>query len=117
LLSQSANALPEYSRHGYFNCSSCHASPSGGGVLTPYGRGISAEVVTTWQREKEEQPLHGLIDLPPSLLLGGHLRFVQFHIENDRVKQGRFIAMQKDLELGVHFGSFWAVGTIGIDHS
>jgi hypothetical protein len=33
-----AQAYPWMIRHGYFGCTTCHADPSGGELLTPYGR-------------------------------------------------------------------------------
>lgn len=33
-----AAAYPWMIRHGYFGCVTCHADPSGGSLLTPYGR-------------------------------------------------------------------------------
>ncbi|MBF0351828.1 MAG: hypothetical protein HQM11_12415 [SAR324 cluster bacterium] len=36
-----AHAEPEMIRHDYFSCMACHYSPHGGGLLTPYGRGIA----------------------------------------------------------------------------
>src|SRR5205085_7542172 len=40
LSSTPALALPTMIRLGYPNCSSCHISPQGGGLLNAYGRGI-----------------------------------------------------------------------------
>jgi hypothetical protein len=37
-----ASATPNMIRLGYMTCSSCHVSPQGGGLLTPYGKGIDA---------------------------------------------------------------------------
>jgi len=37
-----ALALPTMIRLGYNNCAACHLSPQGGGLLTPYGKGIDA---------------------------------------------------------------------------
>lgn len=37
-----ASATPNMIRLGYTNCTSCHLSPQGGGLLTPYGIGIDA---------------------------------------------------------------------------
>src|SRR3712207_1089498 len=39
-LPRSAAAYPNMIRLGYATCAACHLSPQGGGVLTPYGRGI-----------------------------------------------------------------------------
>jgi hypothetical protein len=37
-----ASATPNMIRLGYASCASCHLSPQGGGLLTPYGKGIDA---------------------------------------------------------------------------
>lgn len=37
-----AEARPNQIRLGYDNCAACHVSPTGGGLLTPYGKGIDA---------------------------------------------------------------------------
>ena len=113
-----ATALPQYVQYGYFGCQSCHASPTGGGVLTPYGRSIAAEKISTWAKKDEEQPLHGTAGTPPEwLLLGGHFRQIQTYVENDQVKEGRYFTMQRDAEAGVHVGKFWAVSSLGKETS
>ena len=42
---QRAFALPTMIRLGYSECTACHISPQGGGLLNPYGRGIDREKV------------------------------------------------------------------------
>jgi len=42
-----AQAYPWLIRHGYTNCSACHADPSGGELLTMYGQAMSSEVLST----------------------------------------------------------------------
>lgn len=37
-----AYAYPQYIRLGYKTCIGCHYSPQGGGMLSPYGKGISS---------------------------------------------------------------------------
>lgn len=39
---QVAHAYPNYIRLGYSSCIGCHYNPAGGGMLTPYGKGISS---------------------------------------------------------------------------
>ena len=60
-----AQAFPEMIRLGYVNCTSCHVSPNGGGLLTDYGRSISSEALSTWAKPKEELPGHGFLPEPP----------------------------------------------------
>jgi hypothetical protein len=49
-----AHAYPWMIKHGYTNCSGCHADPSGGELLTLYGHAISYEALSTkWGGNKE----------------------------------------------------------------
>lgn len=115
-VSLSAWAYPELTRFQYNNCSACHVSPSGGGLLTSYGRSLSSEVLSTWGSEKEAGFLHGALDrekLEEWVLLGGDVRAVQVHKETAAVKSGRFIKMQADLAAAI-VRDHWAVAsTVG----
>lgn len=44
LFAPAAKSMPDFIRKGYTSCISCHVSPTGGGVLTGYGRGWSEEL-------------------------------------------------------------------------
>ncbi len=95
-----AEAFPELVRHGYFSCTSCHVSPGGGGVLTPYGRSIAAEKLSTWTYKDEEAVGHGALPkLPDWLLVGGDFRQIQTYVDTARARSGRYIAMQRDVEI------------------
>src|ERR1700722_15897581 len=48
-----AFAFPEMARHGYTQCTACHVSPAGGGVLTEYGRELSSDLLSTWSHGNE----------------------------------------------------------------
>jgi hypothetical protein len=110
-----ASAYPEFVRHGYFSCTSCHVSPSGGGILTEYGRSYSAEKLATWVRPNEEKALHGLIaDRQPEwLLLGGNVRQIQTYVDSSRTESGRWLAMQRDVEACVKTQLLTTVHTCG----
>jgi len=56
-----ADAFPELTRHGYVSCTACHVSPNGGGAMTPYGRGLSRELLSTWGGTREAEVGHGLL--------------------------------------------------------
>src|SRR6185312_5507479 len=47
---RTARAYPTYQRLGYVSCNACHFLPTGGGLLTPYGRGIEASMAA-WSRD------------------------------------------------------------------
>lgn len=104
-----AKAFPELIRHGYNSCVTCHLSPTGGGVLTEYGRALSSEVLSTWGSENETKPFWGAIpgaDIE-GLLLSGDYRSVQTFNENENTKSGKFIWMQASLGLAYRKGD-WA---------
>jgi hypothetical protein len=50
LLASSAWAEPTFLAKQYTRCTACHYSPSGGGLLTPYGRLLSHRELSTWGR-------------------------------------------------------------------
>src|SRR5580692_8439714 len=78
-----ASAYAWMIRHEYSGCNTCHADPSGGSLLTAYGRALGeAELPTQWSAPPPEvgaKFLFGAIPLPDSLLLGGDVRsaFIQ----------------------------------------
>ena len=95
-----AQAFPQFAGDGYFSCTSCHVSSSGGDALTPYGRSFAEEKLTTWSFEGEGKPLHGSVNIPEWLLVGGHVRLIQVHYEDSKISQGNFFVMQRELDLG-----------------
>ena len=115
LASGRAEAYPWMIKHGYTVCATCHSDPSGGELLTGYGRLLSKEVLSThWHgaegsgasetapnppastEEGHEfyQPFFGLVGEPESLLLGGSLRMATLFRDGDKV---RAFPMQIDL--------------------
>lgn len=111
-----AFAYPEMVRHNYPNCMACHVSPSGGGILTPYGRGISHSVLSTWGSEKEARPFYGAFDNKYTnqwLNVGGDLRALQLHTNSKTAMMGRFIRMQTGIELAVNFFNLKFVSFFG----
>lgn len=122
LFSQTLLAFPEMIKHGYVNCTACHVSPSGGGVLNPYGRNLSAELISTWSNKGEEGFLHGAVDtssVDEWLAIGGDYRGVQVHTDYTAKStginkvDGRYINMQIGLEMGVIQPKWAVVGFLG----
>lgn len=117
LFSTSAWSFPENVRHGYFSCTACHVSPSGGGVLTPYGRALSAELMSTWGTPKTAGFLFTDVENekinPPWFRAQALLRGVQTRRNTPTVDQARFIPMQADLEVGVDLEKFAVILTGG----
>lgn len=110
LVAQGLWAFPEMIKHGYVNCTACHVSPSGGGVLNQYGRNLSAELISTWSYKGEEGILHGAVDtskVDEWLAIGGDYRGVQVHTDYTQKStgvnkvDGRWINMQIGFEIGI----------------
>ena len=101
-----AHAYPELVRHGYVNCTSCHVSPTGGGILTSYGRQLSAEILSSSAREGEGDFIYGALGLPEWLDLGGDLRSVVTYRDTPLIRQSQLILMQADLEAVLHYEEF-----------
>lgn len=86
-----ANAYPWMIRHYYSGCGNCHADPSGGELLTEYGRMISEETLSMdWggadEAEEEDgeerpfsSPFFGWFGTPEEVLLGGSMRVASLY--------------------------------------
>jgi hypothetical protein len=108
-----AFAFPEFVRHGYVNCNSCHVSPSGGGILTDYGRQISTELLSSWGKEGEGAFVYGLVKPPEPLNLAGFYKSVYTYVDTPLIREGKYIFMQGDLEAAIDLKKFYVDGTIG----
>jgi len=106
--SHSTWAFPEMVRHNYVNCTACHVSPTGGGVLTQYGRELSRALLSTWgeDNENESKFAYGLVR-PPSWLDATYLyRGLYAYQDTPYIQQGLFIYMQGDAEAAAHVGQW-----------
>lgn len=109
-------AFPEMVRHNYPNCIACHESPSGGGLLTNYGRTISHSVLSTWGGEAEARPFYGAFDNKYTkswLNVGGDLRALQLHTNSKKMMMGKFLRMQTGLEAAINVMNFKLVSFFG----
>ena len=51
-----AGAEPIFLSRQYVRCTGCHFSPTGGGLLTPYGRALSREELSTFGKSRGSSP-------------------------------------------------------------
>lgn len=119
-----ASAYPFMVRHGYPNCAQCHADPSGGGLLTPYGRAQGEITLRTvwgerdpeeWEPGKASEFAFGLVDLPKELLLGVASRSAVMYREQDGEELDPFfLQMQSDLRGQVTVGRVRAYGSVAL---
>jgi hypothetical protein len=109
-------AFPELIRHGYAQCTTCHVSPTGGGVLTQYGRQLSAEVLSTWSSPGEEQFLHSPVGqklADKGILVGGDVRGIATHYKDPNQEENKQFFMMADIEGAYQTDHFTGVISIG----
>ena len=113
-----ADAYTWMIRHSYTGCGICHGDPSGGEVLTAYGRAQSDLLLSMkWGKGESAEPsgasnFIGLIELPPEVMLGGSTRLAS------TLKEGDFRAfpMQLDVYGQFRFGDFFMGGNAGLGY-
>lgn len=112
---RTALAFPEMIRHHYVNCSACHVATNGGGLLNAYGRTISSEVLSSFGSEKEARAFYTVDpeNVNQWLNIGGDLRGLQLHQENERSIQGRFIWMEANIQAAVSIEKLTAFMSMG----
>jgi hypothetical protein len=108
-------------KHDYAGCNQCHADPSGGSVLTEYGRAQGDFLLRmrygakeSWEAPRSAGFLFGLMKLPPEVLLGGDVRYATLTKSvNGLPSPTRAFFMQADLAGQVTTNRFRVAGSIG----
>jgi len=130
-LASSANAYPWMIRHDHNGCGQCHMDPSGGGLLTAYGREQGDEELPMRYRAGTASDdthragvLWGAFDTPEWLLVGAGLRGAILDTKVSGAPAGppgapstqwnaSLILMQADLRAGIRAGGFRASASVG----
>ncbi len=121
LFSTAANAYPTMIRHGYTQCATCHVDPSGGTLLSEYGRAQSQLLLSSsWGAEDgagsltATEFLFGAVPTPPSTVLGGWLRngYIWNTVDGKLVDH-RFLQMRADVAAAVRAGPVRAAAELG----
>jgi hypothetical protein len=114
-------------RHSYTACNTCHADPSGAGILTAYGRGLEETALRTSYKKKKEgeeeeagpagEFMFGAFKTPEQLLLQFDLRGMHL-IGPLPVPAGtpipyHYYFMQADLASQLKLGRFRVNGSLG----
>ncbi len=76
----------------YPSCTSCHASPTGGGILTNYGRSQSGEILSTFNYEP-------LPEFPEWFGLGADIRWLNVSRDTKDYKYSKLFFMQTQAEV------------------
>jgi hypothetical protein len=116
-----AAAEPIFLSRQYSRCTACHFSPTGGGLLTPYGRSLSREELSTFGRSGDSPPsreqdfLFGALGgvLGP-LSVGSDLRPAHLDIEAGAAfRDIRNFVMNADLTAAYRHEKWTAYGEFG----
>ena len=127
LVVTTAEAYPWMIRHKYAACGMCHVDPSGGGLLTGFGRDQGDLMMDTqYQVTSEDQPkepsstsgfLWGALRLPEWLFLGGDFRGMLLVVKPKGTPTDvRWVPMQVDLRAALELDIFRAGGSLGYAH-
>lgn len=104
-----AHAYPQYQLSKEQSCSACHVTPTGGGLLNDYG-----ELVAEEESQFGGNPafLHGAVELPEWLNVGGDIRLAGGAHDNGKGIAGAVIPMQTELYLHAERGAIgvYAIG-------
>ncbi len=119
--STAASAYPSMIRHGYTQCAACHTDPSGGTLLTKYGRAQSELLLSSrWGAGKEDEPsakddfLLGVLRTPDSLSLGGWFRYGYiWNTIHGTLVDDRLLQMRGDVAAAVRAGPVRAAAQLG----
>jgi hypothetical protein len=110
-----AIAYPQWQfSSGSTRCAQCHFNPAGGGLINNYGRDAVGEDLSS--AEGSGAFLHGAVELPGWLALGGDFRgaFLSHDAGNAEGPRNVFFPMQADLMARARFQSAFSVtATVG----
>ena len=111
LCARRADAYPEFQfSTGATRCSECHLSPVGGGLLSDFGREEAGDTVAG---AGDGRLLHGLVEPPGWLSVGGDVRVASFAREG-RGTEAAVFPMQAELSARVAAGGFSIEATGGV---
>lgn len=121
--SRDSQAYPWMIRHEYTGCALCHTDPSGGFLLTQYGRAQTQTLLSSLGRGPEGEEVDGRskfafgVDLPEWLNLGFAQRnLFLYNKPASGPSETRHVWMQSDARAAVNFGRFEVAGSLGFSH-
>ena len=114
-------AEPIFLSRQYAHCTNCHYSPTGGGLLTPYGRSLSREELSTWGKSpgstpsgREHEFLFGALgNTTGPVSIGIDLRPAHLHFDFGPTSDGRDLLMNADVTAAYRTGGWTFYGEFG----
>lgn len=121
--SEPSHAYPWMIQHQYTGCATCHVDPSGGYLLTAYGRAQTQALLSSFGKGPEGEEVDRRSEfafglLPPSdwLNVGASFREAYLwskQVDPARPAASRWIMMQADLRAAITVDRVIATGSIG----
>lgn len=116
-----AAAEPIFLSRQYARCTNCHFSPTGGGLLTPYGRSLSREELSTFGRSpgsspsgREHEFLFGTLgDALRPVSVGVELWPAHLDVDAAGFESTRNFLMNADITAAVRHRNWTAYGELG----
>ncbi len=108
-----ARAYPTLARHGYTTCTTCHYNPSGGGLLTSYGKYIAGELFGTFNDSSSAMPWIVKPEESPKFDAMLMSRVAQTYFDVPQFKKMDFVKMQFDIEAGYVADGWQAIAAVG----
>ena len=112
-LARSASAEPMFLSKNETRCTSCHYSPTGGGLLTPYGRLQSRQTLSTTSGDSERFLWGAFGDALGPVDLGITTRPTYLNVSFPGGESNRFLLMNADLLGAVQAKGWTLYGEVG----
>jgi hypothetical protein len=97
-----ADAYPQFQwTSGTPQCAQCHFAPAGGGLLTPWGQDEGGDTIALGG---DGHFLHGAVQLPEWLAIGGDLRVAALANDTGSSNGTELAVFPMQADLGVHAG-------------
>ena len=116
----SIGAEPIFLSRQYARCATCHFSPTGGGLLTPYGRSLSREELSTTgaggagSTSREHEFAYGLFgEALRGVSVGIDLRGAHLDVESDFFEETRTFMMNSEVVLAGRYGKWTGYAQLG----
>jgi hypothetical protein len=114
-------AEPIFLSRQYVRCTGCHFSPTGGGLLTPYGRSLSREELSTFGKGRGSSPsgrehefLFGALgDALRPVSVGAELWPAHLDVDTMGFNSTRNFLMNADVTLAFRHENWTAYGELG----
>jgi hypothetical protein len=116
-----AVAEPIFLSRQYMRCTGCHFSPTGGGLLTPYGRSLSREELSTFGKSRgsgspgrEQEFLFGALgDALRPVSVGVELWPAHLDVEASGFSRTRNFLMNADVTVAYRHANWTTYGELG----